>query len=170
MANEHYFLQPGFIVVPDEGQSISAVIGSGVSLCLYDRKNKFGGMNLFQFPFINKKGKTTPIYGNVACVTLVRMMEAWGASTRHLEAQLFGGARYPGSLDRDIGKENVRTARKILCKYAISLVSEDVGGEKGRKIVFNTDTNETAVLKVDNLRNEDWYPYDPAYSFYGSGR
>lgn len=170
MVNEHYFLQPGYIVVPDGGRSISAVIGSGVSLCLYDRKNKFGGMNLFLLPFINKKGKTTPIYGNVACVTLIRMMKEWGASTRHLEAQLFGGARYPNSPDRDIGQENVRTARKILSRYAISLVSEDVGGEKGRKVVFNSGTNETAVLKVDTLRNEDWYPYDPACSFSGSDR
>jgi chemotaxis protein CheD len=162
MDNGHYFLQPGYIVIPDGALSISAVIGSGVSLCLYDRKHKFGGMNLFQLPFMNTKGKTTAIYGNVACVTLIRMMKQLGTSTRHLEAQLFGGARHPDSPDRDIGSENVEMARKIILKYGISLASEDVGGEKGRKVVFNTENNETAVLKVDSLRNADWYPYDQA--------
>ncbi|MCJ7615365.1 MAG: hypothetical protein MUO43_02390 [Desulfobacterales bacterium] len=42
----------------------------------------------------------------------------------------------------------------------ISIVSEDVGVEKGTKIVFNTDTSEIAVIKVDKLRNKDWYPYE----------
>jgi chemotaxis protein CheD len=51
-------------------------------------------------------------------------------------------------------------ARKILAKERINITSEDVGGEKGRKIVFNTHTNEMAVIKVDKLRTVDWYPYE----------
>ncbi len=51
-------------------------------------------------------------------------------------------------------------ARKILVKACVRVVCEDVGGEKGRKIVFNTETNEIAVLKADKLRKEDWYPYE----------
>jgi chemotaxis protein CheD len=35
-----------------------------------------------------------------------------------------------------------------------------VGGEKGRKIIFNTTTNEIAVVKVDKVREEDGYPYE----------
>jgi chemotaxis protein CheD len=45
-------------------------------------------------------------------------------------------------------------------REGIRVVSEDTGGEKGRKIVFNTGTNEVAVLKVDRLRKGDWYPYE----------
>jgi len=52
------------------------------------------------------------------------------------------------------------TARKILIREMISIASEDVGGEKGRKIVFNTDMSEIAVIKVEKLRNKDWYPYE----------
>ena len=51
-------------------------------------------------------------------------------------------------------------SRKILAKQGIPVVSEDVGGRKGRKIVFNTQTNEIAVLKVGHLRKADWYPYE----------
>ena len=42
----------------------------------------------------------------------------------------------------------------------IAIVSEDVGGRKGRKVVFNTNTNEIGVLKVEKLRVMDWYPYE----------
>ena len=73
---------------------------------------------------------------------------------KYLEARIT-----PKKNDKDIGRENIEIARKILSKRKISIISKDVGGEKGRKVVFNTDTNEIAVLKVDSLRDDDWYPY-----------
>ena len=87
------------------------------------------------------------------------MVLARGSGKKHLEAQIFGGAYSPRKTNKDIGNENIEIARKARLKNEISIISEDVGGEKGRKIVFNTSTNEVAVLKVDSLRNMDWYPY-----------
>ncbi len=155
----HYFLQPGYIFVPDYGVSISAVIGSGVSVCIFDRKKRIGGMNHFQFPYMAAKGKTTSLYGNVATITLINMILAQDSKKNHLEAQIFGGAYIPQKNNQDIGRDNVKMARHILSKSKIQIISEDVGGEKGRKVVFNTSTNEIAVLKVDSLREMDWYPY-----------
>jgi chemotaxis protein CheD len=51
-------------------------------------------------------------------------------------------------------------ARKVLAGKKIRVVSEDVGGQMGRKIVFNTHTNEVGVIKVEKLRKKDWYPYE----------
>lgn len=155
----HYFLQPGYIIVPDQSLSISTVIGSGVSVCIYDRKKRTGGMNHFQFPYMATKGKTTALYGNVATIALLKMMSAHKPGKNHFEAQMFGGAFNPQKNDKDIGRDNIEIARKVLLKSNIPIISEDVGGEKGRKIVFNTSTSEVAVLKVDTLRDIDWYPY-----------
>jgi chemotaxis protein CheD len=77
-----------------------------------------------------------------------------------MEAQIIGGAHNPALSPKNIGRENILMARKILIRHRISLASEDVGGEKGRKVVFNTRQNEIAVMKVENLRAGDWYPYD----------
>lgn len=159
MNKDYYFLQPGYIFVPDQSISISTVIGSGVSVCIYDKKNRIGGMNHFQLPYMAAKGKTTALYGNVATIALIKMMLAHESQRKHLEAQIFGGAYNPKKNDKDIGRENIEIAQKILLKSKISIISRDVGGEKGRKVVFNTDTNEIAVLKVDSLRDDDWYPY-----------
>jgi chemotaxis protein CheD len=41
----------------------------------------------------------------------------------------------------------------------MAIVSKDVGGQKGRKVIINTDMNQTVVVKVDKLRVGDWYPY-----------
>lgn len=155
----HYFLQPGYILVPDQSLSISTVIGSGISVCIYDRKKQIGGMNHFIFPHIAVKGKTTALYGNIATTVLINMMLAREASIKYLEAQIFGGAYHPEKNNKDIGRENIEIAKKILLKNQISIMSQDVGGEKGRKVVFNTNTNEVAILKVDRLRDMDWYPY-----------
>ena len=156
----HYFLEPGFMVMPDSPTVISAVLGSGVSVCLYDCKRKVGGMNSFQFPMIREKGKTTTRFGNVAVWTLIRMMVEDGSKIQNLEAQIVGGAHNPELSHQNMGQENIRIARRILAREKIAVTSEDIGGSKGRKIVYSTHTNEIAVLKVGKLRNADWYPYE----------
>jgi len=155
----NYFLKPGYIIIPQEPTIISTVLGSEVAICMYDRKCQFGGMNHFQFPLFDGQSHPTARHGDAATVTLIRFMIQFGSKTRHLEAQIFGGAHNPEICDQNIGQENYTIARKILDQKRVRIVSEDVGGEKGRKIVFNTQTNEIAVLKVTSLRNKDWYPY-----------
>ena len=156
----NYFIQAGYIFVSPNPTLISAVLGSSVAVCVYDRKQKFGGMNHFQLPSIEKEDKATACYGNVATFALIRMMFEKSSKWKHLEAQIFGGSHNPKISPQNIGQKNVVVARKLLAKAHIQVVSEDVGGEKGRKIVFSTATNEVAVLKVDKIRKEDWYPYE----------
>jgi chemotaxis protein CheD len=160
LAPINYFLEPGYIFLSQEPAIISVVLGSSVSVSLYDRKRKIGGMNHFQYPYIREKHRATAIYGNAATIMLIRMMLADGSKIKDLEAQILGGAFSSDISQKDIGRENIMTARKILRAKQITVVSEDVGGEKGRKIVFNTSTNEVAVMKVEKLRLGDWYPYE----------
>lgn len=156
----NYFLKPGYILVANSATVISTVLGSCVSVCIYDRKRKVGGMNHFQLPLIDKSNAATARYGNVATVALIGMMMDDGCRLKHLESQIFGGAFNAQVSEVDIGKENIRMAQRILRKKGIPIVSEDVGGQKGRKIVFDTATNEVAVIKVDKLRKGDWHPYE----------
>ena len=82
-----------------------------------------------------------------------------GSKIKHMEAQIIGGAYNSGIYSKNIGRENIITARKILRRYRIRIVSEDVGGEKGRKVIFDTGSNEIVILKVEKLREGDWNPY-----------
>ena len=54
------------------------------------------------------------------------------------------------------GERNLELAEKVLAKRSISVSSRDVGGTKGRKIVFDGRTGHVAVMKVHKLRKEDW--------------
>jgi chemotaxis protein CheD len=156
----NYFLKPGYIFLPTKPALISTVLGSCVAVCLYDRKRKIGGMNHFQLPATSEKKTATACYGNIATRALVLMMIREGSKVKHLEAQIFGGAHDKMFSLKNIGHENIRAARRVLAQAHIKIVSEDVGGEKGRKIIFNTASNEVAILKVDKLRKEDWFPYN----------
>ncbi len=155
-----YFLKPGYIYLPEKPTVISTVLGSSVSVSLYDKKLKTGGMNHFLFPFVETGKQATSLYGNIAVWTLVRMMLKNGSVLLNLEAQIFGGAHNSAESSRNIGIDNVKAARTILNQKQIKVISEDVGGELGRKIVFNTLTYEILTLKVDRLRDSDWYPYE----------
>ena len=116
-------------------------------------------MNHFQLPYISEKHQTTARYGNVAAIALVRMMVRDGSKMKDLEAQIFGGAHSQMDARGNIAQENISIARRVLARENISVVSEDTGGKKGRKIVFDTATSETVVMKVEKLRTGDWYPY-----------
>jgi len=156
----NYLLEPGYIYLPAKPATISTVLGSAVSVCLYDRKRAVGGMNHYPFPFTAESARATACYGNVATIALIRMMIDDGSRRKHLEAQIYGGAYNTDVSEKDIGRENARVAQKILLREKIALASEDTGGVKGRKIVFTTDTSDIAVMKVAKLRRGDWYPYE----------
>jgi chemotaxis protein CheD len=155
-----YYLKPGFLYLTREETVIYAVLGSCVAVCLWDRQNRIGAMNHFLYPRTADPAQATTRYGNVAVLTLIRLMLAEGGGRKSLEGQIFGGGtqgtKHP---EEDIGLQNVQMARKILQQQGIPITSEDVGGGKGRKLIYNTGTNEAVVLKVDRLREEDWYPY-----------
>lgn len=159
---KEYFLKPGFIYLPEKATVISTVLGSSVSVLLCDRSLKIGGINHFLFPFAGSKEEATARYGNVAVSTLIRMMKANGAKKSKMQAQIFGGAFNSEYSSKDVGRANVNVARQILMANQIKIVSQDIGGELGRKIVFNTINCEIVTLKVEQLRKSDWYPYPAA--------
>lgn len=156
-----YFLKKGYIYIPDVPTLISTVLGSGVSVCLWDKKRQCGGMNHFLYPETDNPLEAKSIYGNVATIALVKFFREDGSEVEDLEAQIIGGAVPLDASDDHvaIARGNVTVARKILKRYGIPIVAEDVGGFKGRKVIFNTFTNEVVILHVDRIRREDWYPY-----------
>lgn len=156
----NYLLNPGFIYVTKTPTLVSAVLGSCVAVTLFDHNKGFGGMNHFQYPRTDDRRQATARFGNAATYALVQSMLHYGSKPRHLEAQIIGGAYNPEISPEDIGRENILAAREVLRKLKVPSVSEDVGGQKGRKVVFNTATNEMVVLKVERVRKGDWYPYE----------
>lgn len=158
---QEYLLRPGYIYISRLPTLISTVLGSCVAVALWDKKREYGGMNHFLYPLVRSPGQATAQFGNVAIKALVQLFLDEGSQRKHLEAQIFGGAHRTESSSEEVEicQQNVAIGRQILARNKIPIVSEDVGGTKGRKIVYNTFTNDVAVFRVEKLRESDWYPY-----------
>jgi chemotaxis protein CheD len=158
-----FFLKPGYLVAHHEPLVVRCVLGTCVAVTLYDRGRAIGGINHFLWPRMDAdEVKATVSYGDVAVRALLSVLRDMGACREDIEAQIFGGGAPPerfGRSERDLGMDNVEAARSILSRMRIPVVSEDIGGAKGRKLMYNTATNEAVVLKVDRLRASDWLDY-----------
>lgn len=155
-----YYLGPGYIFLNREPSIVSTAIGSCVMVSLWDCRRKYGGAANYAYPFTDNRREATARYGNVAISHLIRMFLREKANIKNIRAQIFGGAALQQSAEcREVARENIRIARSVLGRFRIRIVSEDVGGDVGRKLVYNTFSNEVIVFKAKNLRREDWYPY-----------
>ncbi len=156
---EEYFLRPGFIFLSRTPIIISSVLGSAVAVSLWDEKSCLGGLAHYLYPLSVRKQEATAQYGDAAILHLSRMFREEGSAKSDIKAQIFGGAATDESQCKRVAESNIATARRILGRLAIKIVSEDVGGDMGRKLVYNSNSNEAIVYKVKKLRGGDWYPY-----------
>jgi chemotaxis protein CheD len=155
-----YFLLPGYIFLNREPSLISTVLGSNVAVSLWDKKKKYGGMANYLYPSLEQGAAASSAYGSVAIRHLAKMLISEGVKRKDIKAQIFGGAEKKGDLEcAKIASKNVSMAKKILRELKIDIVSEDIGGNLGRKIVYNSEKNEAIIYKVNNIRSDDWYPY-----------
>jgi len=159
MANEvqttEYLLGPGYIILPEEPMLLYMILGSCVAVIIVNRKAEKAGCCHFIVPRTPKNDSPRAVHGTVAVLTLIRLLLEKGGTTRDLDAQVVGGSDLPG---RSLGKENADIAVNLLKKKGIQISSRDTGGEKARKVIFNTENNSLAVVKVDKIRSGDWYP------------
>ncbi len=140
---DSYYLQPGYIFVSRKPSTVRTVLGSCVSVCLWDRKMRWGGMNhyIYSRPW---SGQRNAQFGAISIPYMIKMVMDQGSSKADLAAHVVGGAQNP-HLAKEIGKDNVKVALEVLEKWSIPVFIKDTGGERGRKAVFNTGTGDLSV-------------------------
>lgn len=142
-------LRPGEHFVTGEPMILTTLLGSCVSVCLYDPVARLMGMNHFLLPMRNPAGRATMLesdagrYGLWAMEILINELLNRGARRERLRAKAFGGGNVlriaAESLpDRYcIGTSNVRFVKQFLDQDGIPLVAQDLGGVEGRQIHFH---------------------------------
>ena len=134
------YLHPGDIHALAQPSRVTTILGSCVSVCLFERDGTVGGMNHFLLPSAPTPASSSTRYGDCAVDVLVKRLLALGASRERLIAKVFGGANVLHAFaegSRHIGAANVEMARKALARHGIPIGAEDVGGTRGRKLVFS---------------------------------
>lgn len=146
-------LQIGELIVCEQPAVISTVLGSCVSVCLYSPQTRMGGMIHYahaQAPLAREEAEDFR-YGADAIPALVAEMAAiTGARPESFTAKLVGGATQGGGTLRSFGtgEGNVGVARELLNHYRIRIVSEDVGGDFGRRVLFHTGSHRVQISRI----------------------
>jgi chemotaxis protein CheD len=135
------YLHPGEIHATTRACVITTILGSCVSVCLFEPGGKVGGANHFLLPELRNGEPASTRYAPGAIDALVTQLVSLGARRARLSAKLFGGANVLHAFQdgaRHIGAANVEAARAALAVLRIPIEAEDVGGTRGRKLMFST--------------------------------
>jgi len=146
---EHY-LYPGLIYAQKGTCFVTTVLGSCISVCLWDPVTKTGGINHFMLPLWNGDGLPSPKYGNIAIRKLIEKMLALGCRKHDLKPKIFGGGAVIqtscGLLN--VGERNIVMAEDMLADENIPIISREVGGNYGRRLIFCTATGNVLLKKI----------------------
>ena len=134
-----HYLYPSNLFVSEEPYQITTVLGSCISICLFDGDRSIGGMNHFMLPLWNGEGLASAKYGNIAIERLITNMKRLNARVGSMQAKMFGGASLINP-KMNIGERNTIMAKEILAQHGIKIHAESTGGIRGRKLEFNTYT------------------------------
>ena len=128
---------------------LSTILGSCVSLCLWDTRRKLGGMNHVLLPQGRAGASNRFRYANVANKALLERMIATGSRIHDIVARVYGGATMfipAGGETESLGSKNVGAATDFLRSTGIPLAMKDTGGCRARKVVFDVETGQASVV------------------------
>lgn len=137
-----HYLIPGKLFVSAQPFAVSTVIGSGVVLCLWDSEQRLGGANHFTLPEGPENSDNAMRYANVANPALLERIIRLGADKKALVAKIFGGSLPNisfGGEKEHLGEANVKAVTHFLKMNGIRIEQSEVGGTRGRKLIFHTD-------------------------------
>lgn len=148
-------IHPGEYYTSKDDIYIATVLGSCISVALYDINQGFGGMNHFMLP---KSNRDEPLssedegrFGNYAMELLINDMINKGSSKQSLRAKVFGGGNVldAGNSQMNMtGINNINFALNYLKAENIPIIVNDTGGIFPRKIYFNPLTSKVYLKRI----------------------
>lgn len=151
------FLKPGEVVVSGEPTVVSTLLGSCVAVTLFSPRLRAGAICHCLLPNCRN---TQPCchdpgeagkYVECAVRHMLEGLLSLGAMRGELEAKVFGGADMFETAQgggQSVGQQNIEMALRMLKGEAVRLIRQDLGGRRGRKIVFHTHTGEVFLKRL----------------------
>jgi chemotaxis protein CheD len=139
-------VQGEFQVSNDSGVVLSTVLGSCVSVCLFDDRAKIGGMNHYLLAEGDLSESGNLKYGAYAMELLINSLLKKGAARANLSAKIFGGARMSGRF-ATIGPRNAEFAVSFLKGEGFPVLSQDTGGQSARRLNFHPTTGQARLIR-----------------------
>ena len=134
----------------DKPTVVTTVLGSCVSVSLFCRTKNIGAIFHALLPIMPDKEKNKPLakhyrYVDTSIRHIIYSFRRRGIKQNQIEAKVFGGAQgvFKGTIRP--GSNNIMTAYEVLAAHNIKIVASDVGGERGRNLIFVSSSGEVFV-------------------------
>ncbi|WP_163536818.1 chemotaxis protein CheD [Gracilibacillus sp. YIM 98692] len=134
----------------------TAGLGSCVGIVLYDEDKELAGLAHIMLPDskASKNNKNVFKYADTAIDWLLEELLSKGSRRDALKAKMAGGAHmfsFKSNELMKIGERNIKSVHSKLLDYQIPLLSEDVGGSKGRTIEFDIETSMLHIKTINGV-------------------
>ncbi|MDO5642921.1 MAG: chemotaxis protein CheD [Paracoccus sp. (in: a-proteobacteria)] len=134
MARFHLFQGQIALSLREPDLCLTTVLGSCISVCLFDTRMQAGGMNHFLLAS-GPAGSASASYGTHAMALIIEGLLKLGAERARLRAHVFGGASMYRSM-RDPGRMNSDFIARFLGGERIPVLTSSTGGTCARRVEF----------------------------------
>jgi chemotaxis protein methyltransferase CheR len=126
---------------------IRTVLGSCISVCLYDQEARIGGMNHFMLPDGAEDESTPTRFGVNAMEVLINEVMKLGGERPRLRAKVFGGGHVMRveTYALGIGERNIAFVKEFLDTERIVVTSQRLGGTQPVQVHFYTHTGQARI-------------------------
>lgn len=148
------YLKPSEYFITNEKYQIITVLGSCVSTFIWDPITKFTAVNHFMLPICKDNYNPTPKYGDISMDLLIRKLVYKGVNINNLRAKVIGGAstlQHSTEGNYKVGEKNLDFAIKFLGSLDIPIVGLNIGGNFGRRVIFNTYNFDVMVKQIKGI-------------------
>lgn len=153
-------LQPGEVLLLQGSGVISTILGSCVSVCLWDLELRIGGMNHVTLPVGLEPEAMSTRYANVGTYVLYDLMRDAGCKAERMKVHVYGGASGISGKEMmsqwSVGNRNTEVTLQVLQKLGLRAHHQSIRGNVGRKLHFNVAAGriEMTYLQGYDFRHE----------------
>lgn len=153
-------LKAGEIYIAEKPTLVATVLGSCISVTMFNNRFKIGAICHGALPVYNKnrygirENNNEPFkYVDFSISHMVSQLANYGIKTCEIEVKLFGGADMFSFDNKNenkltVGQQNIQVALNTIKKENLRLLIADTGGKRGRKIFFYTHTGEVLLKRL----------------------
>lgn len=130
-----------------EGILVAYGLGSCVGVILHDPVAQVGGMAHVVLPG-GREDEREARYADRAVPLLMERLTSRGGRLDRAWVKIAGGARMFAISTLDIGSRNVEAVERAITSAGLRLLARDVGGERGRTVLYDPESGETRVRRI----------------------
>ncbi len=168
---DHLYLKQGEMAILLKPTVVTTILGSCVAVTLYNPRLGIAAISHSLLPHCTRRTYQSNVndllsadcqrcaeaYRYVDC-SVSMMAEAFfrfGSGAAETHVQIYGGAKMIVQRARTgntqpVGLQNSAVAQKVIEDHGLKISTCDIGGTRGRKIIFNTKTGIVLLHKMDS--------------------